>query len=225
MILTTLFVLLAAYLLGSIPVGLIIVKIGTGQDVRHIGSGRTGGTNVMRAAGLLAGALTAVFDFLKAVLGVYLVKWILPGYPWIEVAAGLLAILGHNYSIYLTEKTEEGRLRLRGGAGGVVCFGASFALWNPAFVIILPLAALVFLFLGYASLATISAAFFALVVFTYRAIAGLSPWAYAAYGAGALILVLWALRPNLKRLKDGNERPVGLRAWWYKKQGKEIHWR
>jgi acyl phosphate:glycerol-3-phosphate acyltransferase len=220
-----LLILLAAYLLGSIPFGLIIVKIGTGKDVRSIGSGRTGGTNVMRAAGLIAGALTAIFDFGKAALSVELARMYAPGLPWVEVAAGLLVMIGHNYSIYLPERTPNGGWRLRGGAGGVACLGGAFGIWHPALFYILPLGALVFIVIGYASLTTISAAFFALVVFTYRAVVGASPWAYAAYGFVALLIVLWALRPNLKRLRDGNERPVGLRAYFLKKTGKEIPWK
>ncbi len=220
-ILTILFLLIGAYLLGSIPSGLIIVKLGTGKDVRHVGSGRTGGTNVMRAAGLVAGALTALADFGKSALAVYLVRWLLPGSPWVEAAAGLLAIIGHNHSIYLPERKPEGGWRLRGGAGGVTCVGAAFGMWQPSLGIILPLAAAVFIFIGYASVTTISAALSGLLIFGYRAAIGLGPWAYAAFGVGAVIAVLWALRPNLVRLREGTERVVGLRAYWKKKRGEK----
>lgn len=215
--LTVIFLLIGAYLLGSIPSGLIIVKIGTGKDVRRVGSGRTGGTNVMRAAGLVAGLLTAVADFGKSALAVYLARWFLPEMHWVAVAAGLLAMLGHNYSIYLPERKPDGKWHLRGGAGGVTCVGAAFGLWQPALPIILPIAALVFIFVGYASVTTISAAVSALVIFTYRAATGAGPWEYAAFGALAVVVVVWALRPNLIRLRQGNERLVGLRVYLKKR--------
>ena len=218
--LTILFLLLGAYLLGSIPSGLIIVKLGTGKDVRSVGSGRTGGTNVMRAAGLVAGMLTAVFDFGKSALAVYLVRWLLPDVYWAQVLAGVLAILGHNYSIYLPERRADGRWHLRGGAGGVTTVGAAFGLWQPSLLILLPLAALVFIFIGYASVTTISAALGALVIFTYRAATGTDPWEYAGFGVLALLAVLWALRPNLKRLREGNERLVGFRVYLKKRAEK-----
>lgn len=215
--LTVIFLLIGAYLLGSIPSGLIIVKIGTGKDVRHVGSGRTGGTNVMRAAGTLAGLLTGLADFGKSVLAVYLVRWMLPGMYWVEVAAGLLAMLGHNYSIYLPERKPDGRWHLRGGAGGVTCVGAAFGLWQPSLFFTFPIAALVFIFIGYASVTTISAAVVSLVLFTYRAATGAGPWEYAAFGALAVVVVLWALRPNLVRLRQGTERLVGLRVYLKKR--------
>lgn len=222
--LITILILLAAYVLGSIPSGLIIVKIGTGKDVRTIGSGRTGGTNAMRAAGFLAGALTGIFDFLKAAAAVTLARVILPDHPWLEVACGLLAVLGHNYSIFLPDKKPDGRWHLRGGAGGAACLGGAFGIWHPALICIFPLSAIVYGVIGYASVATISIAFFAMLVFAGRAFLGHASAAYVVYGAVSVILVLWALRPNLKRLKEGNERPIGLRAYLLKKQGKKIPW-
>ena len=215
--LTVIFLLIGAYLLGSIPSGLIIVKLGTGKDVRHVGSGRTGGTNVMRAAGLVAGLLTALADFGKSYLAVYLTRWLLPDLYWVHAVAGLLSILGHNHSIYLPERKPDGRWHLRGGAGGVCTVGAAFGLWQPSLLIILPLAALVFVFVGYASVTTISAAAASLLIFGYRALTGVDPWEYAAYGAFAVVLVLIALRPNLKRLREGNERLVGLRVYLKKR--------
>lgn len=69
MVLSRIGVLILAYLIGSIPFGLIIVKLSTGKDIRSVESGRTGGTNAMRAAGVWAGVATAIFDTLKGVSG------------------------------------------------------------------------------------------------------------------------------------------------------------
>lgn len=218
-----LFVLVASYLLGSIPFGLIIVKIGTGRDVRAIGSGRTGGTNAMRAGGFFAGALTAILDFSKSALAVTIAQLVMPGQPWLEVGAAILAVLGHNYSVFLPQKTPAGKWKLRGGAGGAPALGGSFGLWYPSFLIIFPLSALVFGVIGYASLTTISVALFSVLLFAYRAYLGLSSWVYALYGLVSLLVVLWALRPNLKRLREGTERPVGLRAYLNKRKAKKTN--
>lgn len=204
--------LLSSYLLGSIPFGLLVVKLSTGKDVREVESGRTGGTNVARAAGFWAGLVTALLDGLKAAASVWLASFLVPGSAWAEVLAPVAAIIGHNYSIFLMERNEKGRLRLRGGAGGAPCVGGSFGLWAGSFFLIVPLASLIFYFGGYASVTTLSAALLSTLVFIVRAILGYSPWEYAAYGLLALVLLAWALRPNIQRLLAGKERLVGWRA-------------
>lgn len=214
-------VVVISYLIGAIPVGWIIVKIGTGRDIRSIESGRTGGTNAMRAAGLAAGLLTAVSDALKGFAPFWIIPWLIPGDTpmkvWIQVAAPLFAIMGHNYSIFLLEKRSDGRLHLRGGAGGAPCFGGAMSLLPWAGAIILPIGVLVFLVIGYASVATLSVALAAAGVFTYLAIAHGSPWQHILYGVFSFFIVGWALRPNLVRLFNGNERAVGLRAYLRKR--------
>lgn len=209
-------VILAAYLIGSIPFGLIIVKLSTGKDIRSIESGRTGGTNALRAAGAWAGLATGIFDVLKGVLAVWLTKWLMSGAQlWVQVLAPVAAIIGHNYSVYLPERNEKGRWRLRGGAGGAPCLGGSIGLWAPSALIIIPLGLLVWYFVGYASLTTLSIALISVFVFTVRAwLVGLpaAPWEYVIYGMLSLLALVWALRPNISRLMRGNERLVGLRA-------------
>ncbi len=91
--------LLAAYVIGSIPFGLIVVKLMTGKDIRTVASGRTGGTNAMRAAGPWAGLLTAVLDILKAAATVWLAKGVTPN-VWVHTLAPIAAVLGHNYSLF-----------------------------------------------------------------------------------------------------------------------------
>ena len=99
-------VILLAYLIGAIPFGLVIVKLATGKDVRQIASGRTGGTNVMRAAGCWAGIATALFDIFKGIAAVWLART-LSSNIWIEVLAPVAAVLGHNYSIFLDPSTRQ----------------------------------------------------------------------------------------------------------------------
>lgn len=215
-ILPNLLVLIISYILGAIPFGLLIVKLSSGKDIRNIESGRTGGTNAFRAAGILAGISTTLLDGAKAACAVWITRYITPGNHWLEIIAPLLAILGHNYSIFLIERNQNGRFHLRGGAGGAPCVGGAFALWPPSLAIILPIAALIFYFIGYASITTMSAALIATIIFIYRAWIGVSPWHYAIYGIIGELLLIWALRPNIKRLIQGNERLVGYRA--HKKQ-------
>jgi acyl phosphate:glycerol-3-phosphate acyltransferase len=207
-----------SYLLGSIPFGLIIVKIGTGKDVRGVGSGRTGGTNAMRAAGVVAGVLTALFDVLKGAATYFFVYWFSPGNAWLQVFCGIAAILGHNYSIFLPERDENGKLHLKGGAGGATCLGGAIAIWPPIWSVILPMGLLVYIIMGFASVTTMSIALVATGVFIYRAMMGYASWVYVVYGVLAEILLLWALRPNLKRLVDGTERAVGIRSYIQRKK-------
>jgi acyl phosphate:glycerol-3-phosphate acyltransferase len=214
--------LVLSYLVGSIPVGWIVVKLFTGRDVRTIESGRTGGTNVMRAAGFLAGALTAIGDVAKGYSTSLIVGWLIPPDSpwkvWLQVAAPLMAILGHNYSIYLIERRADGKVSLRGGAGGATCFGGALSLWPWSGFIILPVAILVFLLVGYASMTTLSIALSALAVCVYLAIAHGYPWEFVLYGLASFFIVGWALRPNLVRLANGTERAVGLRAYLKKRK-------
>ncbi|NIS80269.1 MAG: acyl-phosphate glycerol 3-phosphate acyltransferase [Anaerolineales bacterium] len=204
-------VLVGAYILGSFPVGLLVVKLLRGRDIRYWFSGRTGGTNVMRMAGFWAGFFTALIDLGKGTLAVFLARWLTPGQPGTEVAAGLLAIVGHNHSIFLLER-KEGKLRLRGGAGGATTGGVVLGLWPPALLILVPIGLGMLYGVGYASLATMSIGIATTLIFLIRALTGQGPWAYVVFGVIAEGLLIFALRPNIQRLLKGEERLVGWRA-------------
>lgn len=210
--LINMFILIVSYIIGSIPFGLLIVKLKNGKDIRHIESGRTGGTNAFRAAGIWAGASTALLDGAKTACTVWIARAMVPQNHWLEIIAPLLAIVGHNYSIFLIERDQNGQIKLRGGAGGAPCAGGAFGLWAPSLAIMLPIVLLIFYFIGYASITTMSIALISIIIFTYRALIGVSPWHYALYGIIAELLLIWALRPNIKRLIQGNERLVGFRV-------------
>ncbi len=215
---------LAGYLIGSIPFGLLVVKLKTGKDIRTVESGRTGGTNAFRAAGFGAGLLTAILDILKGASAVWLAQTLSPQSDWVHIVAPLAAILGHNYSAYLPEWDENGKfVRLRGGAGGAPALGGAMGLWLPAGIIIFGLGALVFFTLGYASVTTLSVALFATLIFIIRA-ANVAPgasWVYVGYGLAAGLLLLWALRPNIKKLFAGQERVVSISLHGWLKARKE----
>ena len=206
-----------AYLIGSIPSGLLVVRVATGQDIRAIESGRTGGTNAMRAAGFFAGLATGLLDILKGAAAVWVSQAISEGTVWMSVVSGLMAVIGHNYSAFLIEKGEDGKIRFKGGAGGATTLGAAIGLWAQSWMFILPFALIFYVVVGYASLTTISIAAAAMGVFLVRAIEGNDPWGYVVFGIAAIIIVVFALRPNLQRLKEGTERRVNLIARILKK--------
>ena len=205
--------ILLGYLIGSIPTGLIIVKLKTGKDLRNVESGRTGGTNALRAAGFWAGLATALLDVFKAALAVWLAQWLSAGSQLIPMLAPIAAILGHNYSLFMPEYDENGRFRrLRGGAGGAPTVGGAIGLWPPSVLIMIPLGALVFFTVWYASVTTMSVAVFAVVIFGIRlamGVPGANLWD-VVYGIVATLLLVWALRPNIQKLMNGTERVVSI---------------
>lgn len=203
------------YILGSIPFGLLIVKLKTGKDIRTVESGRTGGTNAVRAAGFGAGLLTAVLDILKGAAAVWIAQALSPENHLIHLLAPIGAILGHNYSIFLIERDENGSLRLHGGAGGAPAVGGAMGLWLPMFPIVVTLGAIVWFTLGIASVTTMAIGLIVMLVFTIRAFLGLQEPVDIWYGVIAELLLLWALRPNIRKLISGKERIIkySLNGW------------
>ena len=192
--------LAVAYVIGSIPIGLFVVYAVRGVDIRKIGSGRIGGTNVMRAAGWQVALLSGMLDMLKATLAVSVARW-LDGPPLLLALAGVMAIVGHNYSLFLGFK---------GGAGTGTCMGGALALWPWSGLITIPTLVLLIGITRRGSIASIVLAFVIPILFTIRAALGLDPWAFAVYGVLTSALTLWALRPNIQRLVHGEEKAVNL---------------
>lgn len=181
-----------AYLLGSLPSGMLWSWIAKRIDVRKHGSGRTGGTNVWRSAGFIPALLTALSDMLKGAAAIWLARAFGLG-AWGIALAGTLAIVGHNYSVFLG---------FHGGAGTGTSAGVAIALWWPALPILILTAIAVGLLTGHASMASITVAILLPVIFGLR---GQLPNALA-FGFLTMVLTLWALRPNIRRLLKGEER-------------------
>ena len=198
------------YLLGSIPFGLLIVKFKTGKDLRNVESGRTGGTNAARAAGLGAGLLTAIMDILKGATAVWIANAIDPTNHVMHILAPIGAILGHNYSIFIVERNENGNLKFRGGAGGAPALGGAMGLWLPMFPIVFGIGALIWFGIGIASLTTMAIGLVVIITFVIRASLGFQSSVDIWYGVIAELLLIWALRPNIKKLFAGNERVVNM---------------
>lgn len=209
------------YLLGSIPFGLLIVKMKTGKDVRTVESGRTGGTNVVRAAGFGAGLLTAILDILKGAASVWVAEAIVPENHLVHILAPLASILGHNYSLFMIRRDEDGKLHFHGGAGGAPALGGALGLWPQVFPIVLAAGALIWFTLGIASLTTMAIGIVVTIAFAIYASRGdLQPidiW----YGIIAELFLIWALRPNIRKLLAGNERVVkfSLNGWLRARKG------
>jgi glycerol-3-phosphate acyltransferase PlsY len=209
------------YLMGSFPSGMLVVRLTTGRDIRTVGSGRTGGTNAMRAGGSLAGLATGILDVLKSLLAVEISRLILPGYFWLDILVGLAAVIGHNYSIFSVDwkETRFGKIPIfHGGAGGAPTMGAAAAFWFPSILIVLPVGLLVFLLVGYASITTLVGGLTVIIIFSIRAALGYSSKWYIVFGVVTLGLMIWSLRPNIDRLIHGTERVVGLRALLQKRR-------
>jgi glycerol-3-phosphate acyltransferase PlsY len=182
---------IVAYLLGSIPFGLWLVKAWKGIDVREVGSGNIGTTNVYRAAG--KGAAIAVFllDVAKGVLPVYLALW-LGMTDWAAVLMGVMAILGHSKSIFLG---------FTGGKSVATGIGTIMALSPLGAALTLGVFAAVFAASRMVSLGSIVASL-ALPAILYALKA---PPAYLYYAAGAAAYVVVRHRANIQRLVAGKE--------------------
>ena len=205
-------ILILAYCVGSIPWGYILVKTFKGKDVREIESGRTGGTNTMRASSFSMGLITSLLDILKSACMVWIAKCLFHDSYWIHVLSALAAVIGHNYSIYLIRRDQNGKIMVGGGAGGAPTVGGIVGLWWPSALILIPAGYFILMVIGYASLATMSLPLIGSLILLIRFIKTGTPWQYIVFGLLAEILIVWALRPNIKRLMNGTERIVGFRA-------------
>jgi acyl phosphate:glycerol-3-phosphate acyltransferase len=203
------------YIIGSIPFGLLIVKLKTGKDIRQVESGRTGGTNAVRAAGFGAGLLTAILDIFKGAGSVWMARALVPEVHLFQILAPIAAILGHNYSLFMISRDADGRLRFHGGAGGAPTLGGAMGLWPWMFPIVFGAGAIVWFGLGIASVTTMAIGLIVTVVFAIRILLGYQNPLDIWYGIVAASLLIWALRPNIKKLFAGQERVVkfSLNGW------------
>lgn len=184
---------LVAYLIGSVPFGLIVVRLMSGRDVRAAGSGNIGATNVLRTTGRLAGVLTLILDMAKGFLAVWLADRLSGGSTlWMSVAA-LAVLVGHAFPVWL---------KFQGGKA-VATFVGAFAYLTPV-----PLLAVLLIFVllvawtRYLSLGSIVAA----GLFPVGCWMILHPdWPVIAAAVGAAALVVWRHKSNIERIRAGTE--------------------
>ncbi len=186
----------AGYLLGAIPMGYLVILAMKGQDIRQHGSGRTGGTNAVRAGGSWAGVFTVIGDLIKGILAILFARWITGGAVWGDVLAGVAAVLGHNWSIYIGFK---------GGAGTGANIGACIGIWPLSALWLIPLLPFGLNVIRYASVTSLVVAAVIPITLAIRAALGAGPWLHVLYGVLAAAAVTWALRPNIKRILNGTE--------------------
>jgi len=193
-------------LLGSIPTGIIVARVYRNVDLTAYGSGRTGATNVLRTLGSGAAAIAFAGDFLKGLLAVLAVRLIIAGdNSWVELVAGVAAVLGHSYSVFIGFK---------GGRGVVTGFGATAAATPLAPILMLiafAIGAVLVAVTRYVSLGSVVGAGLAGLLMCWLAVNTGDP-AWAVWGVLMSGFIIAAHKDNIERLLAGTERKLGERA-------------
>ncbi len=188
---------LSAYLLGSIPFGYLLVRARSGGDVRAMGSGNIGATNVARTAGWSIGIATLVLDAAKGFFAVWLIGLFSDGNIRFMMYAGLAAILGHVFPVWL---------KFSGGKGVATALGVFLMISWPAVAAVVAIFATVVIFWRYVSLASVSAAAaLPLLVYVLYAPGHAPPVTVSTGTLLAAILVIVKHRENIERLMAGTE--------------------
>ncbi|MBR0261079.1 MAG: glycerol-3-phosphate 1-O-acyltransferase PlsY [Selenomonadaceae bacterium] len=183
--------IIAAYLIGSIPMGLIFGKLIWKKDLRQYGSRNIGATNAWRILGRKAGLLIFIFDFLKGQLGVLLGAYFFAS-PGAMVVGGLFAMLGHMFPIFIGFK---------GGKGVATGLGVIAALMPKVTAIVFIVWLVLTLITRYVSVASITAA----VLTPILAAIFKEPMIYFLFALVAGLIIVFRHRENIQRLKAGRE--------------------
>ena len=183
--------IIAAYLIGSIPNGLIFGKLIWKKDLRRFGSHNIGATNAWRILGRKAGLLIFILDFIKGQLGVMLGGCLI-GTPGAMVIGGVLAMVGHIFPLFIGFK---------GGKGVATGLGVISALMPKITAIIFIVWLVLTLLTRYVSIGSIVAALLAPIL----AACFKQPAEYFSFALVAAVVIVWTHRENIKRLKVGRE--------------------
>lgn len=186
-----LFFMLLAYLAGSIPSGYLVAKA-RGVDIRQVGSGNIGGTNVTRALGRKWGAVVGVLDFIKSYIPSFLALRFLH-MDWQVLLISIMPVLGHVYPVWL---------KFKGGKGVATIFGILTAYFGLVFFLVWFIVwYLVVKVVKLMSLVNLSMALIFPFLFWFK----FHSWLFTTFGFLLTILVWWSHRSNIKRLVAGNE--------------------
>jgi glycerol-3-phosphate acyltransferase PlsY len=188
-----------AYILGSVPFGLIAGKLAKNVDIREYGSGNTGMTNVQRTIGTPAAVIVLILDMGKAVVAVVVARALFDS-PGVEAAAALAVVFGHNWSMFMKFKGGKGTAS---GWGGLIILSPIAGL--VATIVGIPILVLT----RYVSLGSISAAVLGSLALIIMATLGHLPLAYIWFGAVGSVVVVVRHRENIQRLVRGTERKIG----------------
>ena len=204
-----LIVILFSYLCGSIPFGLILTKIFGNQDIRNIGSGNIGATNVLRAGNKFLAALTLLLDILKGYIPVIIAQQYFPGL--IQLSC-LLAFLGHVFPVWL---------KFNGGKGVATYLGILLALSIQLGLLFMFTWLVISLIFKYSSVSSMFASLTVFVIYTMREIAGpifkiMSDQTFKTHEIASLslllfiffILIIFTHRKNISNLKNKTEQKI-----------------
>ena len=196
----TVVLLVFAYLLGSVPVGVILGRVLRGSDLRDMGSGSTGTTNALRAYGPKISIAVLILDVLKGAIPVILAR-ALDANPWVIGLAAVLTVVGHCWSPFI---------EFDGGKGVATGYGALIALqpW-VAFAVLLMVAIVVWK--RYVSLGSIITAIAVGLVLCIAWLGDREPPAIAFAAVAICAIIIWRHRGNIHRLLDGTERRISFR--------------
>jgi len=186
---------LMSYLVGAIPTGYLLVKMTTRKDIRQVGSGSTGSTNVLRYGGWRLAIPVLIFDLFKGFLPVFLaIKWLAD--PWLAWLALAAAVVGHCYPAYI---------KFKGGKGVATSLGGFLYFSPQAFILVVIIIFLMIALFRYVSLATLTG------LLVYPLLLACFQHDYLSAVASFLIFLLIAARhrDNIKRLLGGQERKFG----------------
>lgn len=188
----------ASYLLGAIPFGLIIARLAYKTDIRQMGSGNTGATNVWRVLGKKPGIATLALDVSKGVVAVAAARSIFSGAAYMPLACGIAAIAGHNWSVFLKGK---------GGKGVATSAGVFLTLLPMHMGVALAAFLLLFFSTGHVSVGSIAGSVTLLATtFVFQ-----TNHVYRILIVLASIMILIKHIPNMKRLARGEEPKVRFR--------------
>lgn len=191
------FAIIVSYLLGSIPMGLLFTKMMGRGDLRKVGSGNIGATNVMRVGGLRMAGAVWILDMVKAITAVMIGYWVADA--GFAAWCGFAAIVGHCYPVWL---------KFRGGKGISSLFGVLLAISPVSFIVCGIEWLIVALSSGYSSLG-------ACVAFCLMPVLGFAIDTSVGFAFLAIaLLCLWRHRENIKRLASGTESKI---EWKWKK--------
>ena len=198
---------LLGYLIGAIPFGILAGRMARGVDLREHGSRRTGTTNALRTLGLGWAVAVFVLDVAKGAVAVVLAQALYQAgaagtSEWVAAAAGVAAVVGHNWSVFIG---------FRGGRGVATSAGGLLVISPWTLAAIAPLMAIVVLQSRYVSLGSVVAAAAAPAVTAVLATIGVVGWAAVAYALATGLLIIASHGDNLRRLRDGTERRIGER--------------
>jgi len=207
-------ILVLGYLIGAIPFGLIIGKLFRGVDVREYGSGNIGFANVLRTAGVKAGILTLLADLGKGALaavlggiivgeGIITISALNIDIQGAQAMAAVMAVVGHNWSLYL---------KFRGGKGVDTALGGLIAISPLVGIGCLAIGLAIIFGSRYVSLGSILGASSSVVLLAPLVALGYQPAEFLIYGVVVTILIVFQHRENIAMLRSGTERKLGQRG-------------